>query len=312
MKGLELARKFYEEHGQEMIATRFADVADRICIGLVGEGSECLGYDDEISTDHDFEPAFCLFIAKEDEKKFGFELERAYSKLPKQFMGYERQKLSAAGGKRHGVIVIDDFYKKFLGAANAPDTIKRWLYTPSQSLLNASNGEVFRDDLGLFSAIRNEIKKGYPRDIRLKKIAAHTIFMAQAGLYNYPRLIKRGEAGASQLAVFEFVKNAISVIYLLNNRYEPFYKWAYRGMRELEILGNLCSPLAALTELGNSPEESAAKVETIEEIAQLLINEYRKTGISDSASNELEAHAYAIIKGIESIELRNMHIMQGI
>ena len=83
-------------------------------------------------------------------------------------------------------------------------------------------------------------------------------------------------------------------------------------MRELEILGNLCSPLAVLTELGNSPEESAAKTETIEEIAQLLISEYHKIGISDSASNELEAHAYAIIKRIENIELRNMHIMQGI
>ena len=312
MKGLELSRKYYEEYGRDMIETHFPHLADRICVGLVGEGSECLGYDDEISTDHDFEPAFCLFVTKEDEKNFGFELERAYSKLPKQFMGYERQKLSAAGGKRHGVIVIDEFYKKFLGAANAPDTIERWLYTPSQSLLNASNGEIFRDDLGLFSAVRNEIKKGYPRDIQLKKIASHTIFMAQSGLYNYPRLIKRGEAGAAQLAVFEFVKNAISVIYLLNNRYEPFYKWAYRGMRELEILGNLCSPLAALTELGNSADEAAAKAETIEEIAQLLITEYRKMGISDSASNELEAHAYAIIKGIENVELRNMHIMQGI
>ena len=312
MKGLELSRKYYEEYGRDMIETHFPHLADRICVGLVGEGSECLGYDDEISTDHDFEPAFCLFVTKEDEKNFGFELERAYSKLPKQFMGYERQKLSAAGGKRHGVIVIDEFYKKFLGAANAPDTIERWLYTPSQSLLNASNGEIFRDDLGLFSAVRNEIKKGYPRDIQLKKIASHTIFMAQSGLYNYPRLIKRGETGAAQLAVFEFVKNAISVIYLLNNRYEPFYKWAYRGMRELEILGNLCSPLAALTELGNSADEAAAKAETIEEIAQLLITEYRKIGISDSASNELEAHAYAIIKGIENVELRNMHIMQGI
>ena len=74
MKGLELARKYYEEYGRKMIDSQFADVADRICVGLVGEGSECLGYDDDISTDHDFEPAFCLFITKEDEKKFGFEL----------------------------------------------------------------------------------------------------------------------------------------------------------------------------------------------------------------------------------------------
>ena len=62
MKGLELARKYYEEYGRELIDTKFHDFADRICVGLVGEGSECLGFDDKISTDHDFEPAFCLFI----------------------------------------------------------------------------------------------------------------------------------------------------------------------------------------------------------------------------------------------------------
>ena len=151
MKGLELAHRYYKEYGEEMIASLFPEYADRIAVGLAGEGSECLGFDDELSRDHDFEPGFCLWISAEDERLFGFRLGRAYSKLPKEFMGTVRQPLSPAGGNRHGVIVIEDFYGKYLGAPTAPDTLERWLYTPSATLRNASSGEVWRDDLGAFS-----------------------------------------------------------------------------------------------------------------------------------------------------------------
>ena len=60
MKGIELARAFYEEYGKPMIERDFAEYSDRIAVGLVGRGSECYGFDDEISTDHDFEAGFCL------------------------------------------------------------------------------------------------------------------------------------------------------------------------------------------------------------------------------------------------------------
>ena len=53
MKGLELAKAYYEEYGKPMIEERFPEYAGRIAAGLVGEGSECLGYDDLWSTDHD-------------------------------------------------------------------------------------------------------------------------------------------------------------------------------------------------------------------------------------------------------------------
>ncbi|MEE1186476.1 MAG: DUF4037 domain-containing protein [Acutalibacteraceae bacterium] len=311
MQGLDISREFYLQYGEPMLESEFCDVADRIAVGLVGEGSECLGFDDEVSRDHDFDAGFCLFITKEDEEKFGFKLERAYSKLPKEFMGLKRGLISPVGGNRHGVIVIDDFYTRFLGAPNAPDTVERWLYTPSFSLLCASNGEVFEDKLGAFSKVRNELLKGYPEDIRRKKLAAHTVLMAQAGQYNYPRLISRDEQGAAQLAIFEFVKNAISAIYLLNNKYEPFYKWAYRGLKNLEILGDISDALQGLTELDNSPENAQTKSEVIEDIAALFIEQFTMMNLTKAVCGDLEKHAYSILDGIKDANLRNMHIMSA-
>lgn len=312
MQGLDISRDFYRQYGKPMLEELFPDVTNRIAVGLVGEGSECFGFDDEISRDHDFDAGFCLWITEEDERKFGFRLERAYSKLPKEFMGLQRSMLSPVGGNRHGVITIENFYTRFLGAPNAPDSVERWLYTPTSSLAAATNGEVFRDDLGLFSSVRNQLLSGYPEDIRRKKLAAHTILMAQAGQYNYPRCIARKERGAAQLAIFEYVKHGISVIYLLNNHYEPFYKWAYRGLKELPVLGSLGDALQGLTELNNSPSNAITKQEVIEDIASLLIREFRSQGLSETVCADLEKHAYSILDGIKDGTLRNMHIMEGI
>ncbi len=312
MKGLDVSREFYLQYGINMLEQEFLDVKDRIAVGLVGEGSECFGFDDEISRDHDFEAGFCLFITKEDEREFGFKLERAYSKLPKEFMGLKRKILAPVGGNRHGVIIVEDFYNKFLGTSTAPISNKQWLYIPSQSLANVCNGEVFIDKLGEFSKIRNVLLAGYPEDVRRKKLSAHAVMMAQSGQYNYQRCALRGETGAAQLAIFEFVKHAISTIYLLNNKYEPFYKWAYKGMRELNLLGDLELSLVGLTELDNSKERIKEKKDIIEDIASLIIFEYKKQGITNASCDDLEQHALSILDNVKDVELRNMHIMEGI
>ncbi len=312
MQGLDIAGNFYREYGRPMLEDGFADVIDRIAVGLSGEGSECLGYDDDISRDHDFEPGFCLWITEADERSFGFRLERAYEKLPREYRGLTRQLLAPVGGRRHGVITVEQFYTRHLGATTAPDTVERWLYTPSHALANACNGAVFTDPLGVFSAVREVLLAGYPEDVRRKKLAAHAVFMAQAGQYNYPRCLARGEQGAAQLAVFDFVKHAISTVYLLNGRYEPFYKWAYRGMRELPILGHLGDALQALTEMDNAPTNAATKQAVIEDIAALLTSRYREEQLSAVAGTDLEQHAYAILRGVKEPTLRHMHIMEGV
>ncbi len=311
MQGLEISKKFYLEYGRPMLEAEFSDAIDRIAVGLCGEGSECFGFDDEISRDHDFDAGFCLFITEEDSRELGFRLERAYSRLPREFMGVRRSLIAPVGGNRHGVITVQDFYRRHLGAPTAPDTWERWLYTPPASLAAASNGEVFCDPLGEFSAVREVLLSGYPEDIRRKKLAAHTVMMAQAGQYNFARCIARGERGAAQLAVFEFARHAISAVYLLNNRYEPFYKWAYRGMRELPRLSLLGDALTVLSELDNSDENVKIKLEVIEDIAAVFIEELRCQELTRANCGELERHAYSILDGVRDAELRNMHIMEG-
>ena len=305
MQGIELCRAYYETFGKPMLEQQFADKLCRIAVGLVGEGSECLGYDDEISQDHDFEPGFCLWITREDEREFGFRLERAYAKLPKTFEGFTRAPLSPVGGNRHGVLVIEDFYEKFLGTPNAPETVGQWFSIPSATLRSVVSGQVWRDDLGAFSQIREVLQAGYPEDIRLKKLAAHTIMMNQAGQHNLGRCLAREEMGGAQLCIAEFVRHAISAIYLLNNTYEPFYKWAYRGMRELPILWELESALTSLP-LSEAPEALVA------EIARSFAESFRQQGLSDARGDALCAHAYAITNHITDANIRNMHVMDGI
>lgn len=64
MKQMELARRYFEEFGRPMIESQFPQLKDSYAAGLAGEGSGCLGYDDEISQDHDFAPGFCIWLKK--------------------------------------------------------------------------------------------------------------------------------------------------------------------------------------------------------------------------------------------------------
>ncbi len=313
MKGLELARRFFDECGRPMLETQFAGVLPYIAVGLVGSGSECYGYDDDISRDHDFEPAFCIFIPDEDvvDRKVEFELERAYAKLPKEFVGLKRSCVSAVGGNRHGVIRMGDFFASKTGSRNGELSAYDWLNIPEYSLLEATNGEIFADNYGLFTKIRNKLSY-FPEDIRLKKLAGNLLLMGQSGQYNYNRCIQRGETAAAQLAVTEFVKNAMNVVFLLNKKYMPYYKWSFRALRELPILSELWGDFEFLISSGNDVETANKKSEIIENICQKIAAELVAQGITQLATDEMEQQAYAVNDKITDNEMRNLNILYAV
>ena len=203
--GLSLARRYFETYGEPMLREQFGDVYDRIAVGLVGEGSECLGFDDEHSRDHDFDMGFCLFITAADERAFGFRLERAYAKLPSEFEGFSRERLSPVGGNRRGVLVMEDFYTRLLGAPTVPDSLDWWLSANPATLRTATSGEVWRDPLGAFTETRERLRQGYPEDVRLRKLGDRLLMVEQSGLYNAPRCLARGDVGAAALCAAEAV-----------------------------------------------------------------------------------------------------------
>lgn len=306
MKGLEHAKKYYEEFGKPMIERDFPQYIDRIAVGLVGHGSECFGYDDEISRDHDFEPGFTMWITEEDEKIFGFKLFRAYSKLPKEYMGVKIQNTSALGSKTKGVHTISEFYSYYLPDSKIPSSTNEWLNIPDFYLAEAINGEVFSDPLGEFSRIRNEIKYNYPRDARLNKLASAVFNMAQSGQYNYSRIYNHGEHASASIALNKFAENAAHAAYLLNSSFMPYYKWAIRGIKDLPRLSIVYD---LLTELLKEPYNKNRTEELIESISITIGDEIREQGLSDRKESYLEGYAYCVKNNISDGVLRNSPIM---
>lgn len=310
MKGLELSEKYYNEFGEPMIHSQFSDIEPMIAVGLCGSGSECFGFDDEISADHDFGPGFCIFIPDEDiiDRKTAFQLEKAYNALPKEFMGYKRNIMNPVGGKRTGVIRIGDFFESKTGSKSGLLSTREWISVPEYSLAEAVNGKIFQDNLGMVTEIRNHLSQ-MPENVRRKKLAGNLLIMGQSGQYNYPRCLSHGETAAAQLAAFEFVKSTLNCVFLLNKIYMPYYKWSFRAMSRLPLLSELEESLEYLISNGNSESEAANKTEIIEKICSEIIGELKKQGLSDFSGDSAEGHAYSVNNAITDSEIRNLHIL---
>ena len=235
--GLTLARRFYESCGAPLLAERVPDLADRIAAGLVGEGSDCFGFDDAISRDHDWGPAFCLWLTEEDLAACSQRLEAALADLPENFAGWPARMRPEQRGGRVGPLAIERFYARFTNRPRPPEGWREWRTIPEHFLAVATNGEVFSDPAGRFTAFRQALLAFYPEDVRLKKIAARCAKMAQSGQYNLPRVLRRGDRVAALLCIAEFSRQALSLAFLLNRRYMPFYKWAFRAAADLPTLG---------------------------------------------------------------------------
>jgi len=307
MKGLKLSELYYNEFGASMIKEKFPEYQGRIAAGLVGDGSDCFGFDDEQSQDHDWGPGFCLWLEMDDFKKIGQALSNEYERLPAQYKGFERI-LSQWGGGRVGVIEIGSFYKKFIGVPHVPQSLESWLYLPENNLAVCTNGKVFTDPLGTFSKIRKSLLEFYPEDVRISLISSRCQSAAQAGQYNYSRSVSHKEYFAARYAEVKFSADIMSLLFLLNKKYAPFYKWRHHALRGLEILGEfMYSKINKLIETN----EHKAKMSIIEHISAEVIKELHRQGLSDSKSDFLLDHCPAIHSHIKDEKLKARNVWAG-
>ena len=147
MKGLDLAEQYFYEHGKPMLQNHFGEEMHRVAAGLVGPGSECYGFDDQWSRDHDWGPGFCLWVDHAAFLEFGNKLQAAYEGLPQHYKGYGPRQSSPGEGHRVGVIEIERFYQAYTGLDHPPETDQEWIRIPDESLSVCSNGKVFLDSL---------------------------------------------------------------------------------------------------------------------------------------------------------------------
>ncbi|MBI5588842.1 MAG: DUF4037 domain-containing protein [Deltaproteobacteria bacterium] len=290
MKGLALSENYYRLYGERMIAEHFSRYRSRIAVGLAGEGSECFGFDDEISRDHDWGPGFCIWLTDEDYEAIGHQLQNAYEKLPTVFQGFRRI-IGHWGVGRVGVMTISAFYKKFIGLSHIPENADQWLAIPESHLAACTNGKIFTDPLGIFTEIRRKLFTDCPESVRLMKIAFHCMSAARAGQYNFKRSVQRGEMFAARFAETQFSADILLLVFLLNHRHAPFFKWRHRAARDLPILGAFIhNQIESLFATDNIRD----KQDIIETICAEVIRELRGRGLTDSQSNFLLDHGLKI------------------
>lgn len=251
---MERCRAFFEEYGRPMIHEKFKDYEDRIAAGLVGEGSECFGFDDDISKDHDYCVGFCIWLNDSDYEKIGAKLNEEYKLLIEKYgkryfdnhVAFEYENNSNVND-RHGVHSIREFYRDLLRTSdsvverlcNKDDdnllTDMEWFSLDEDDIATVTNGAVFMDRFGAFSRARRNLLKYYPDKIWFAKLAKELHTFSQNGQYNYGRMMARRDSVTAMICVANAMDSAMKIFYLLNKKYAPYGKWRFKGLHKLNI-----------------------------------------------------------------------------
>ena len=188
---------------------------------------------------------------------------------------------------------------------------REWLCLPEQSLAEVTNGRVFYDGRGELTDIRRHLSY-FPEDVRLKKLAGQLLLMGQSGLYNYGRSLVRGDTAAAQLSAIAFADSATSAIFLLNATYRPYYKWCFRTLMSLPLLGECAGELEYLISSGNTEREAEEKSALITRLAAAVVSVARGQGLTDYRGDEMEGHAAAVNRRVGDADLRTLPLLYGV
>lgn len=314
LRGLDLSWQFYEQVAKKELFDRFGSLTDRMAIGRVGEGSECFGFDDALSHDHDFGPDFCIWLNKKDYDMFGVLLQAWYDALPMEYRGFSRMQLNASLEKRVGVWCMDDFFKQYTGYATVSGlTYHELLSIPDHAMATILNGRMFHDPSGMFRQAQNAFYEAFTEDIWNIKIAQSLIALGKYGQYNYPRCMKRKDYVTAQMILYKYVEELLKFVHYINHVFPPYYKWLKKSagsMKKLAVLADLTEALADFADAREAWKEQADGAEdriigTIEIIAGLIVEEGSSCGLWNGMnipSEELFLEVYGKALLMRSVE----------
>lgn len=261
MKGLDLCEQFFKEIAQPILENRFSNLD--YSAGLLGYGSDVLGYDDATSTDHMWGPRFYLFIDKESIHLKG-QIEEVFSReLPYTYRGHSvhfaepdendhgvRLAKFITSGKVSPLIfidTIDDFITKYLGRSDLENIDDYdWLTFSEHRLLALTSGRLFVDMLGVKEVLKQ--LTFYPNDIKLYLLASNWSIIAEEQAF-----IKRcGECKdeiGSRIICARISDRLMRLCFLYSSKYAPYSKWFGTAFNELvidkEIGANIHKALSA-------------------------------------------------------------------
>ena len=291
--GLDLCKRYYETYVEPMLKKDYASWFDQMTIGLVGEGSDCFGFDDAISADHDYGPDVCIWLPDDVYEQIGEKLESSYAQLPTEFEGCFRTG-SPQGKGRRGVLRTSDFYKRLLGTDQYESIDFRQI--EDSALAACVNGMVFKEaskEQDSFIQMREKLQTGYPEDVLFLKIAQAAARFSQCGQYNLARMLKRNDRVSAKIMWTDWLKEAMRLEHYLSGKYPPHDKWLFKSLAACDNGEELANMIEKLEEqcmdLGDLSTQHFL-FDGIEEIARLLSDEMYEKGFISDSSSYLDAH----------------------
>jgi hypothetical protein len=280
--GLELSRLFFAEAVRPILDTRFPRL--RYAAALLGSGSDVLGFDTEMSTDHDWGPRVDLFLGDADHAEAARAVDDALRReLPRTFRGWpagftdpdpndngtRRLELREDGPVNHkiGIYTPRAFVESYLGFDIARELEPAdWLTFPEQKLRTITSGGLFHDDIGL-EEMRARFAY-YPRDVWLYLLAAAWArvgqdehLMGRAGLV--------GDEIGSAVIGARLVRDLMRLGFLMERSYAPYPKWFGTAFARLACADALSPHLRAALAATTWQEREAHLVPAYEAVATM-------------------------------------------
>ncbi len=294
--GLTLCGDFYREAVRPILDDAFPCLAHSA--GLIGSGSEVLGFDDEMSTDHHWGPRVQLFVSEADHPQVADAIHTTLAeRLPYTFRGYSTnfsepdlndngvQHLTVlqSGPVNHRVSVstIRGFVQDYLGYdICTPLTAADWLTFPQQKLRTLTAGAVYHDGVGL-EDMRARFA-WYPQDVWLYLLAAgwarigqEEHLMGRAGLV--------GDELGSALMGSRLVRDVMRLAFLMERQYAPYPKWFGTAFSKLDCAAELTPHLLAAQTAPTWQERESHLVPAYESLAQM----HNRLGLIESMSERV-------------------------
>lgn len=252
--GRELSKRFYHEAVRPILDVHYPRLPH--AAAHMGTGSDVLGFDTEMSRDHDWGPSVQLFLPHEAFHLAADIHQTLSHHLPHLFYGYpvnfgetpeeagtSHMALTAVSPINHRVHVttIADFMQQQL-AYDVAALLKTadWLTFPSQILRCLTAGTVHYDNVGELTAWQQKLA-WYPHDVWLYLLAAGWARIGEEE-HLMPRAGFVGDELGSALMGSRLVRDVMNLCFLMSRQYAPYPKWFGTAFQHLPCAAEL-SPI---------------------------------------------------------------------
>jgi Domain of unknown function (DUF4037) len=237
--GIELNRDFYSTVVGPILA------GSTHAAGLLGWGSDVLGFDDERSTDHGWGLRLVVFV---EASQVEGARELIDQNLPVTFRDWPVRYGWDAVPVQHHVSVspLDGWLEDQLGFGVGVRslTTEQWLLAPQQRLLGITKGAVYHDGVGDLTRIRSQLA-AFPDDVWMWMLAAQWQRIAQEEAF-VGRTIEAGDQLGSLVVCGRLARELMRLWFLLHRTYWPYTKWFGSAFSRLPDASSLSEPLATM------------------------------------------------------------------